>query len=129
MTLIPGCVSEPLGCGLIDTPGDAKVHGAPSLPSIVSALYPPPAARKNPRSASRAIGEAVKPSAASSAATTPLSAARPAWKGLVIVPQFSRNPAACVAPRLNARRVASRSRPRTFAAPAAAPIAPHVAVL
>ena len=29
-----GCVSEPDGCGLIDTPGSANVHGAPSRPSI-----------------------------------------------------------------------------------------------
>jgi len=35
---MPGCVSEPLGCGLIDTPGEANVHGDPSLPSIASAL-------------------------------------------------------------------------------------------
>src|SRR6266550_12687 len=48
MTAMPGCVSEPLGCGLIDTPGNAKAHGVPSLPSIISALYPPPAARKKP---------------------------------------------------------------------------------
>ncbi len=34
----------------------------------------------------------MKPSAAISAATSPLSAARPAWNGLVIVPKFSRRP-------------------------------------
>jgi hypothetical protein len=38
ITAMPGCVSEPLGCGLIDTPGDEKVQGAPSLPSIISGL-------------------------------------------------------------------------------------------
>ena len=35
---------------------------------------------------------AVQPSAARSAATTPDSAARPAWNGLVMVPKFSRRP-------------------------------------
>ena len=38
ITAMPGCVSEPLGCGLIDTPGKANVHGSPSLPSIISGL-------------------------------------------------------------------------------------------
>ena len=38
MTLMPGCVSDPLGCGLIDTPGDAKVHGLANLPWIISGL-------------------------------------------------------------------------------------------
>ena len=33
-----------------------------------------------------------------------------------MVPKFSRSPPACVAPRLSARRVASRSRPSSFAA-------------
>jgi len=37
-------VSEPLGCGLIETPGKANVHGLPSLPSIARASNPPPAA-------------------------------------------------------------------------------------
>ena len=32
MSPMPGCVSEPLGCGLIETPGNANVHGLPSLP-------------------------------------------------------------------------------------------------
>jgi len=48
---------------------------------------------------------------------------------LVIVPKFSRRPPACVAPSEIARRVASRSRPSSFAAPAAAPMEPQVAVL
>jgi hypothetical protein len=48
---------------------------------------------------------------------------------LVIVPKFSRKPPAWVAPSESARRVASRSRPRSFAAVAAAPIEPQVAVL
>ena len=99
------------------------------MPSIISGLKPPPAARKKPRSASSPLGDAVKPSAAISAATTPFSAARPAWNGLVMVPKFSRNPPACVAPMASARRVASRSSPRSFAAAAAAPIEPQVAVL
>ena len=59
----------------------------------------------------------------------PLSAARPAWKGLVMVPKFSRKPPAWLAARLSAARVVARSSPSSRAAPAAAPIAPHVAVL
>ena len=38
ITAMPGCVSEPRGCGLIETPGASKVHGLPSLPSIISGL-------------------------------------------------------------------------------------------
>ena len=34
ISVMPGCVSEPDGCGLIDTPGLAKVQGLPSLPAI-----------------------------------------------------------------------------------------------
>ena len=36
ITAMPGCVREPEGCGLMDTPGDSNVHGRPSLPSIIS---------------------------------------------------------------------------------------------
>ena len=38
ITAIPGCVSEPEGCGLIETPGKWNVQGSPSLPAIISGL-------------------------------------------------------------------------------------------
>ena len=37
ITPMPGWVSEPDGCGLIETPGNANVQGLPSLPSIARA--------------------------------------------------------------------------------------------
>jgi hypothetical protein len=111
ITAIPGCVSEPDGCGLMEIPGEAKVHGAPSLPEIISGLNPPPR-----RAEEAAVGlepggrggEAQRRHLRGPPRRSP--AARPAWKGLVMVPKFSRSPPACVAPSDSARRVASRSR-------------------
>ena len=74
-----GCVSEPDGCGLIETPGLSNVHGAPGVNADGS--KPPPAALKNPRRDSRMLLAAVKPRFAIDAASRPLSAARPAWNG------------------------------------------------
>ena len=39
-----GCDSEPDGCGLIETPGEANVQGLPSRPTIAPGSKPPPAA-------------------------------------------------------------------------------------
>jgi hypothetical protein len=50
-----------------------------------------------PRRASRIFVADVNPACASSAAVTPFSAARPACKGFVIVPKFSRKPDAMLA--------------------------------
>ncbi|MNC85159.1 hypothetical protein D3C83_07440 [compost metagenome] len=74
------------------------------------------------------MGVAVQPIFANSAATTPDSAERPGWNGLVMVPKFSRRPADWLAPMPMARRVCSRLSPIMRAAPAAAVIAPMVAV-
>ena len=53
------------------------------------------------------------------AAHTPLRAAWPAWKGLVIEPKFSFRPEARDAAMPSAARVVVTSRSRTFAAAAA----------
>ena len=37
ISVIPGWVSEPEGCGLIEMPGSRKVQGSPSLPEIAFA--------------------------------------------------------------------------------------------
>ena len=50
---------------------------------------------------------AVNPSRARSAASTPASAARPAWNGFVIVPKFSRSPPPELAAIASARSVGS----------------------
>ena len=36
ISVMPGWVSEPEGCGLIETPGSTKVQGLPSLPTMAS---------------------------------------------------------------------------------------------
>ena len=61
-------------------------------------------------------------------APTPLSEERPAWKGLVIVPKFSRRPADWLPAIDSARAVASRSSPIRRALAAAAANVPQVAV-
>ncbi len=53
---------------------------------------PPPKTWKNPHGPSRPSSPPVKPSAASSAATTPFSAARATCSGLVIDPKLTRMP-------------------------------------
>ena len=59
---------------------------------------------------------------------TPLSDERPAWKGLVMVPKFSRSPADWLPAMDSARAVASSSRPISLDAAAADAKVPHVAV-
>ncbi len=58
----------------------------------------------------------------------PDSAERPGWNGLVMVPKFSRSPADWLAPMPSARRVCSTFKPSMRDAPAAAAMAPMVAV-
>ena len=68
-----------------------------------------------PRTVQRALPP-VKPFAASSAATMPFCAARPTWSGLVIVPKFTRMPAAMLAAIARACAVLSASSPINLAA-------------
>ena len=37
ISVMPGCVSDPDGCGLMETPGSAKVQGDPSLSMMAPA--------------------------------------------------------------------------------------------
>jgi len=69
---------------------------------------------------------AVPPSDTSSLAITPDSAARPAWNDLMVVPKFSRKPAAELPAIPMTRATADASSPRTFAAATAAPKVPTV---
>ena len=121
-----GCVSDPEGCGLIETPGRAK---CPRVSELVRRSPSDRSRRPLPGKSRAALPESARrPSSRAppiSAATTPDSAARPAWNGFVMVPKFSRSPAASLAAIPNARSVWLRSRPSSFAAAAAAPIAPH----
>src|SRR3954464_5279419 len=112
----------------MEMPGSAKVQGAPSLFRIAVSSYPPPAALKKPRGASRILSVAVQPYEANCAAATPLSEERPAWKGLVIVPKFSRRPADWLPAIDSARQVASSDRPISFDAAAAAAKVPQLPV-
>ena len=110
----------------METPGASNVQGAPGVNAEAS--NPPPAALKNPRGDSRMLFAAVKPRCAIDAASSPLSAARPAWNGLVMVPKFSRRPAACDAAMLSATRVTSALSPSIQAAAAPDPMVPTVPV-
>ena len=111
-----GCVSEPEGYGLMETPGEANVQGLPRRSTIAAGSKPPPAAWKNPNWASRMLGAAVQPRAARSAATTPASAACPAWNGLVMEPKFSRRPPASAAAMPRACAVFVGVQPAQFCA-------------
>ena len=71
----------------------------------------------------------MNPRAARSAASTPFSAARPAWSGFVIVPKPSRIPDDRLAVTASAISTCGRSSPASRAAVAAAPNAPIVAVV
>jgi hypothetical protein len=122
---MPGWVSEPEGKGLIETPGSWKVQGLPNLPAMAAGAKLPPAAWKKPLGASRICSLAVHPSAARSAATTPASAAWPAWNGFDMVPKFSRSSPDWLAAMPNARRVRSASKPRSFASAATDPKTPN----
>src|SRR5262249_41582336 len=102
------------------------VHTLPKPCETFSALTPPPWTAKNPQGPSKASGSAVNPRAASSAAVTPLSAARPTCNGLVIVPKLQRIPAAKLAAMPNPLRSLSPLKPRSFAAAAQAPKGPTV---
>src|SRR3546814_18614766 len=93
ISVMPGWVSEPEGCGLMETPGCSKVQGAPSLPAMDFTSQPPPAALQQTRRASRNLSVAVQPYPANGRATTPLSTERPTGNGLVTVPTFPRHPA------------------------------------
>jgi hypothetical protein len=113
---------------LIETPGHTMVCGLPSLPTMRSASKPSPWLKtwKKPHGGSSASVPPVKPRAASSAATTPLCAARPTCSGFVIVPKFTRMPAAVLAAMASVCAVFARSRPRSFAVATAAPNVPTV---
>ena len=77
----------------MEIPGDLKVHGLPSLPFKELILYPPPCAWKKPLGDSKILSVDDHPYLTRSQAITPLSAALPACRGLVIVPKFSLRPA------------------------------------
>src|SRR2546427_7262072 len=91
---IAGCVSEPEGKGLIETPGLVNVQGLPSRFMIAFGSNPPPAALNQPSFASRISSDAVQPIEARSAATTPFSAAWPAVNGFGMDPKLLRRPTA-----------------------------------
>ena len=83
---------------------------------------------KNPHGPSSASAPAVNPRAASSAATTPLWAARPTWSGLVIVPKFTRMPALDAGgdgERVGGLRSIEAQQPRRAAAAPKVPIVPE----
>ncbi len=82
-----------------------------------------------PRRPSRISRVEVKPRRASNPASTPLCAARPAWKGLDIDPKTSRTPAACVPAMPSAYVICSSSNPSSRPAAPAAPNTPHVPVM
>src|SRR5205823_981672 len=123
-----GCVSDPEGNGLIETPGLASVQGLPRRFMIAPGSNPPPAALKNPSFASRISSEAVQPIDAKSTATTPFSAAWPAVNGFVIDPKLLRRPPASAAtmPRAFATFLASSF--MSLAQAAALPNDPNVPV-
>jgi len=85
------------------------------------------AARK-PSGCSSASGDDVNPASASRAEMTPACAARPAWKGFVMVPKLATNPALWEAPSAIACVAFSALSPRSEAQAAAAAMAPKMPV-
>ncbi len=83
---------------------------------------------KKERLPSKAVSVAVNPSAASSAARTPLCAARPACSGLVMVPDWPSMPLAMELAMPNAVAVLAPDSPSRRLAAAAAPSVPNTPV-
>jgi hypothetical protein len=83
---------------------------------------------KKPLPGSKQRSLAVKPSAASVAATTPLRAAFPAWNGLVIVPLCPSTPPVSEVAMPQAMAIRRWSSPSNLAQAAAAPKPPKMAV-
>ena len=123
---IAGCVCRHDGQGLIDV--SRSCHGASGAASTRSGCASGQAATKKPFAPSRICAGPVKPRAASSAASTPASAARPACRCLLIAPS-SRNchkPADCVPALPSAQTVGSSRRSSSVAAAMAEPYGPQV---
>src|SRR5262249_26408393 len=102
------------------------VHILPKPCAIFSALTPPPWTAKKPQGPSRASGSAVNPRAASNAAVTPFSAARPTCNGLVVGPQFEGIPPAQHAACAHPLRGHAILIPSSLAAPEQPPKVPTV---
>jgi hypothetical protein len=99
----------------------------PGSPSVRTRPLGENAARK-PLGCSSASGDAVMPLAASRAASTPFCAARPAWKGLVMLPKFATSPPAMEAAMASAFAVSSTFIFEMREAAAAAAMVPNTAV-
>ena len=93
-----------------------------------SKLPLPLKATATPCECSITSGSAWNPSAANSAAVTPLRAALPTWKGFVMLSIMVRKPDASEAATPRAERMRSASSPITRAPATAAPKCPSVAV-
>ena len=130
MTAMPGCVSEPLGCGLIDTPGDANVHGLPSLPSIISAAVAAAGGAEEAAVGFEDVGRGGEAERRELGGDDAALRRATGVEGLRHRAEILAQPAGLGRADGSARAASvSRSRPSSFAAPAAAPMAPHVAVL
>ena len=118
---IAGCVCRHDGHGLIEV--SRSCHGASGAASTRSGCASGQAATKKPFAPSRICAGPVKPRAASSAASRPASAARPACRCLLIA-FSSRNchkPADCVPALPSAHTVGSSRRSSSRAVAIAAP--------
>src|SRR5262252_2560805 len=114
-----GWLKEPHGYGLNDEPGLTIVYGFPRTGISRSRSTPPPNTWKNPHCPSRPSSPPVNPRDASSAATTPFSAARAECSGLVIDPKFTRTPLDMLDAIVSMWRTCGAGRLMSFAAAAA----------